>query len=505
MADLIPSERYAVANDAGKIGSSSIAARPVTRADYMNVEDATDNTVRVARVDDVFEDTFDVRGGNWFPNPRCEQRCFYHKNIYHGDKVAISIADYETPYSPYAIKIVPTGVKIQAYLTVNPSDYGADVTVGDEWMVSMDVKGEGCATPRSIMCMLMDDATQASFTQLSTDWRLKWTRLTMPPSTIGTMPARLQLFIYGDGYTGDGSEAIYLTNIVFCKASNYRYNLRNLRWEEKFQRIRNSGWYGKKLAVYGDSISDTYTTHLANKHNLKWIGRVVEECGFSHYYNRAKGGTRVRLDDDRDMWVNSTTGESCESGDTGAKLINGAMCGDDRINTIPPNTDLVIIFAGANDGSVLDGTELGTIDDDPAEGTADIPASFYASYMIMLEKIYERCGDGVQILLLGMTYQKAADLGTAPNYYALRRKAIADIAELYGLPYLDLKANCQMNRYNSLPYVGVGNGDDELYYDSGDNNIHLSSYGDAMVSAAVLGKLRQFEPVAPVSYTYGTP
>lgn len=505
MADLKPSERYGQAADAGKVGSSSIAARPVTRADYMNVEDATDNSVRVAKVDDVFEDTFDVRGGNWFPNPRCEQRCFYHKNIYHADKVAISIADYETPYSPYAIKIVPTGAAIQAYLTVNPSDYGADVTDGDEWLVSMDVKGAGCTGSQSILCKLMDDATQASYTTLSTAWRSDWTRLTMPTSTIGTMPDRLQLFIYGGGYTGDGSEAIYLTNIVFCKASNYRYNLRNLRWEEKFQRIRNSGWYGKKLAVLGDSISDTYTTSLSSKHNLKWIGRVVEECGFSHYYNRAKGGTRVRLDDSVNMYVNSTTGESCGSGDVGATLINGAMCGDDRIATIPIDSDLVIIFAGANDGTVTDAAKLGAISDTPATGTAEAPASFYASYMKMLEKIYDRCGDGVQILLLGMTFQKSADLGAAPNYYALRRKAIADIAELYGLPYLDLKANCQMNKYNSLPYVGVGNGDDELYYDSGNNNIHLSSYGDAMVSAAVLGKLRQFEPVAPVSYTFVAP
>jgi lysophospholipase L1-like esterase len=503
MADLKPSERYGQAADAGKVGSSSIAARPVTRADYMNVEDATDNSVRVAKVDDVFEDTFDVRGGNWFPNPRCEQRCFYHKNIYHSDNVAISIADYETPYSPYAIKIVPTGAEIQAYLTVNPSDYGADVTDGDEWMVSMDVKGEGCTVPRSIMCRLMDDATQSSYTQLSSAWRLDWTRLTMPKSIISTMPNRLQLHIYGNGYTGDGSEAIYLTNIVFCKASNYRYNLRNLRWEEKFQRIRNSGWYGKKLAVLGDSISDTYATNLASKHNLKWIGRVVEECGFSHYYNRAKGGTRVRLDDNRYMWVNSTTGESCESGDPEAKLINGAMCGDDRIDTIPIDTDLVIIFAGANDGSVLNATEIGTINDIPDAGTAESPASFYASYMKMVEKIYTRCGMNTQIMLLGMSFHKTADIGTAPNYYALRRKAIADIAELYGLPYLDLKANCQMNRFNSVPY-SVG-GDDTLYYDAGNNDIHLSSYGDAMVSAAVLGKLRQFEPVAPASYTYGAP
>lgn len=119
--------------------------------------------------------------------------------------------------------------------------------------------------------------------------------------------------------------------------------------------IAKTWYYGKKVATLGDSITamETWQPHLKNA-----LGITYTNCGI--------GGTLV------------------------CGVSANAMWQDVRINSIPTDSDVVIVMGGSNDW--VSEKSLGNIN------STDVTV-FYGAYKTMLDKIYDRVPNAKVILM----------------------------------------------------------------------------------------------------------
>lgn len=235
-------------------------------------------------------------------------------------------------------------------------------------------------------------------------------------------------------------------------------------------------WSSKKMCSYGDSITaqDLYQP------------TAMTMLGITSHYLRGVGGSRIQDSDysgevteKLTFYVNADGtynnrptrfGGSVDEAPAGTTEIYGNMVTQNRIDTIPTDTELLLICGGANDI-----TTLGTLADAEAEDT-----TFYAAYKLMLTRIHARIPDA-RVILIGYPFHKTADLVTSlTEGYHLRRNAIKEIGEAYGYPYIDLRMLCGWNTLNA---------DDFLY-----DNIHLDVAGGVRVGEVVAGFLKTIQP-----------
>lgn len=172
---------------------------------------------------------------------------------------------------------------------------------------------------------------------------------------------------------------------------------------------------GKKWTSYGDSIT------AANTIQLNVLSKIT---GLTHYL-RGIGGTTIR-ESGTIAWVNGSglyLDRPPSSQPAGSIQILSSMSNQERINTIPLDTNIITIMGGTND---CGGTILGTIAD---TGTT----TFYGAYQAMLNKIYIRIPNAEIILatfvhrsddftLVGTDGKKAEDLREAIRLIGLKYK-----------------------------------------------------------------------------------
>lgn len=202
---------------------------------------------------------------------------------------------------------------------------------------------------------------------------------------------------------------------------------------------------GKKLTTYGDSIT---AGNLWQPTLAKLTGALV--------YVRGVGGTTI-CEKGSQAWFDTDgtyvgrpiawggTDDAQPSAYPNSVLKYSSMVNDQRVGTIPTDSDIVLLFGGANDSAIL-----GTASDTPSDVAE---ATFAASYRRTIEKINARIPN-VRIICIGMPYHGTADNVTGQsNSYNLRRDMIKTIANNYGLPFINLKEMCGWNALNYTTFL----------------------------------------------------
>lgn len=194
--------------------------------------------------------------------------------------------------------------------------------------------------------------------------------------------------------------------------------------------------YGdKKLCVFGDSLAAN-----GSGGTNTWIQRVGDALGFSAVYNRGVGSSRVTdettmyayVDGDGDAYnrLAYTTQQIFE----GYTEIDACCSSADRANTIPTDTNVLLILAGAND---VGNTSLD---------------NFKTAYQNMLDNIYARI-PSAKVMLCTMPFHKAFDTGASAQTYENFREAIREIGQSYGFPVIDFKREMMVNANNYASFM----------------------------------------------------
>ena len=214
---------------------------------------------------------------------------------------------------------------------------------------------------------------------------------------------------------------------------------------------KTESWYkGKKICAYGDSVTE----------QNKWQGYVSSYFNCS-FYNRGVGGTTVTQ-------VNSSTNH---------------MSGDTRINTIPTDSDVILIFAGHNDWSYA-AINMGNLKTDALSEST----SFKSAYALMIKKIQNRCPNAKLITMtpVGGRTEDAATNQDKQFYvrdlcmtdFAL---AVKEVSGYYGIPCIDVNANCGINTLNHTTYIA--------------DLIHPNEAGGKLIANEVINGMKRFEPI----------
>ena len=193
----------------------------------------------------------------------------------------------------------------------------------------------------------------------------------------------------------------------------------NVLAEEIRKSLNASKWSGGKAAFVGDSITAGVNTTQGNIY-YQLLNAMI---GFSSVYADGVAGSCYSVTSDYGSSITPIT---------------------QRYQNIPTDSDLVVIFAGQNDFG--HDTPIGTIAD-----TTDI--SFYGALSVVINGILEANPD-VRLVLFTPTHRYGFTSGayqndTDPNGEGHTLKdyvdAIKDIAEMYGVPVIDLFSVSSLN------------------------------------------------------------
>jgi len=196
--------------------------------------------------------------------------------------------------------------------------------------------------------------------------------------------------------------------------------------------------FGDSLAASGNGGSDT------------WIQMLADSLGFAKAYNRGIGGSRVTdknssggdavryayVDGEGDAYNRTSYTE--RQGITGYSEIDSSGCAVERANTIPTDTDVVLVLIGANDVASSSKTY------------------FEECYKKMLDNIFNRV-PGASVYLCTLPFHYAFDTGSSAGVYEGYRESMRSIGKEYGYPVIDLKATMQVNKNNYYNFMDADN------------------------------------------------
>jgi hypothetical protein len=229
--------------------------------------------------------------------------------------------------------------------------------------------------------------------------------------------------VYLTGFNVDfNSEKIlgYTTNIDEINGSIYGEVLKRLK--------------GKKWCTYGDSITASMSYGTGYQKN------VIERYNLVHYL-RGIGSSGVTPNETFTAFVDADgyyLARPPQAQPPGSFEILAQGYQQDRVNTIPLDSDIVSIALGANDWELT----LGTIDD------PETALTFYGKYQQMLNRIYARVPNAEIIL-----HTPIWSITAKNNQIEEKRDAIFKIGRKYGYRVIDVGGNCGINKNNYTKYM----------------------------------------------------
>jgi lysophospholipase L1-like esterase len=246
-------------------------------------------------------------------------------------------------------------------------------------------------------------------------------------------------------------------------------------------------WSGKTWCSYGDSITG---------YNV-WQSYVTEYFGFSKHYLRGVGSATY-VKSDLIWYANEDGSYNCQPGiagvtdaPAGTHAVEGYLCSDDRIQTVPSDVDLVVIMAGTNDAGPSVSAPLGDLSYPFDETT------FMGAVASTVIKMQEHCPNAVIVLaspFSGRGYEEEGqskeemranqtepvynDLGLTTYDYA---KAVKEVAEYLSIPYVDVFESCGVNRFNRYEYL--------------EDLVHPTQEGGKAIAEVMIGRLKEIAPI----------
>ena len=214
---------------------------------------------------------------------------------------------------------------------------------------------------------------------------------------------------------------------------------------------KTESWYkGKKICAYGDSVTE----------QNKWQSFVSSYFNCS-FYNKGVGGTTVTQ-------VNSSTNH---------------MSADVRIETIPTDSDVVLVFGGHNDWSNAS-INMGDIKTDALNEST----SFKSAFGLMLKKIQTRCPNAKIITMTPVGGRTEEASSNQDKQFYIRdlcmtdfANAVKEVSAYYGIPCIDINANSGINTLNHTTYIA--------------DLIHPNLEGGKLIANEVINGLKRFEPI----------
>ena len=214
---------------------------------------------------------------------------------------------------------------------------------------------------------------------------------------------------------------------------------------------KTESWYkGKKICAYGDSVTE----------QNKWQSFVSSYFNCS-FYNRGVGGTTVTQ-------INSSTNH---------------MSGDTRIETIPTDSDVVLVFGGHNDWSSA-AINMGDIKTDALSESV----SFKSAFALMLKKIQTRCPNAKIITMTPVGGRTEEESINQDKQFYIRdlcmtdfANAVKEVSAYYGIPCIDINGNSGINTLNHTTYIA--------------DVIHPNIEGGKLIANEVINGLKRFEPI----------
>ncbi len=208
-------------------------------------------------------------------------------------------------------------------------------------------------------------------------------------------------------------------------------------------------WYeNKKICVFGDSIvaQNKWQPFVESYFNLTTI-------------NRGIGGTTVANDG-----------------------TSNYMSSDTRVNSIPTDSDVILILGGHNDWSnpnILMG-DLKT--DELSDET------FKLAYALMIKKIQTRCPNAKIITMTpigGRTWEETVNMDKQPYIRDLCMtdiaNAVKEVSAYYGIPCIDLNGNSRVNTLNHTTYIS--------------DLVHPNNLGGKLIANEVINGMKRYEPI----------
>lgn len=226
-------------------------------------------------------------------------------------------------------------------------------------------------------------------------------------------------------------------SVVFNQSSIFGYT-KNLL-EDQLSGTLKAVWgsiAGKKTVSFGDSITayNEYQKFLIEKFGLVHTNRGIGGSGVST-------GSQIAWVDAQGNYVSRPGSPIQGQPDTqpaGTFQIESQAYKQQRIDTIPIDTELILIMYGTNDFS----SPLGVLSD-YANNT------FFGRYQEMLDKLVVRLPN-VEVVLLTPIYRKSEP--TDPQNQAFR-DAIKRIGLKYAYPVIDVGGECGINKNNTTVMI----------------------------------------------------
>ena len=222
----------------------------------------------------------------------------------------------------------------------------------------------------------------------------------------------------------------------------------------------NTVWSSKKITVFGDSITA----------QSKWFN-YVQDYFKCYLHNCGVGGSTV-ANVTADLEYDQTP--------------NKPMVTDERIETIPENSDVILFFGGLNDfgakvtiGSLRDTNDSGSFDD----------THFMSAYAHTLKKLQTKCPKAI-IICMTPIGGSVVETGVSLNYPKINsqgqqlkdfRDAILSISAQYGYPCIDIYGESGLNVFNAPEYL--------------QDNVHPNDKGARLLANAVINGLKRYEPL----------
>ena len=250
-----------------------------------------------------------------------------------------------------------------------------------------------------------------------------------------------------------------LNNIVITP-SKYKYDGTNKYYlkDSMINSLNNFSFYkNKKITCFGDSITaqNQWQPHVASYFGCTMI-------------NKGVGGTTV---------FNNGNKENIEG-----KTINSWMCSDDRINLIPHDTDVILVFGGHNDWA-YNNLKMGILGDGKL-----IDSTFKSAYSLMLKKLVIKFPNARIITMTPVGGRTETEKGNSDKQYYIRElcmtdfaNAVKEVSSYYGIPCIDINAESGISTLNHDTYIA--------------DVIHPNSEGGKLIANAVINGMKRFEPI----------